>query len=242
MRAHQFDIVQRGKNGAPFAVPPPDQRDEIGDGLGIDGAERLVEQDKGRILQQQAREQDPLELAARECADETVGEVLESDRGERARDLLPVAPVETAPGADLAPQPHGRAVEHGDGKEPVDLDLLREIGDAGLSQTVELEASAERPKLADDAFEQGRLAGAVRADEGEERAGLDLAGDVMHGGMPVVAEGYIAECDSRLAAGHVYLKAQNTAPQSSAESAATIRRRTASERRNSEKPLAAGIS
>ena len=64
------------------------RRDEIGDGLGVDGAERLIEQDERGVLQQQAREQHALELAARQRADRTMPEVLQADSGERAADAL----------------------------------------------------------------------------------------------------------------------------------------------------------
>ena len=46
MLPHLLDVVQRGDDGAPLFVPAFDQDDEVGDGLGVDGAERLVEQDQ----------------------------------------------------------------------------------------------------------------------------------------------------------------------------------------------------
>ena len=212
MRAYLREIVQRGEHGAPLAVPTLDQRDEIGDGLAIDGAERLVEQDDGGVLQEQAREQHALELAARERADETVGQVLQSDRGESVRDLIAIVAVDTVPSADLPPQPHGRAVEHRDGKLLVDRDLLREVGDSRVPQTAELDASAQRPKLAGDALEQGRLAGAVGADDGEQRPGLDVAGHVMNGRMPVVAERRVVEGNRRHASRHATSRPTTRSP------------------------------
>src|SRR5262245_28273137 len=109
MRPHLLDVVQRGEHGAPFFMPAPDQRDEIGDGLAINAAEWFVEKDDGGILQEEAREHHALELAARERADETVGETLQADRRERAADLVFVLAVNAAKGADLAPQPHRNA-------------------------------------------------------------------------------------------------------------------------------------
>ena len=188
-------------------------------GLGIDGAERLVEQDERRVLQQQPREQHALELAARQRADRTLGEIDQPDRGQRAGDLVVAARIEAAPGADLAPQPHRHAVEHRDREAAVDLDLLRQIGDVRFVEAVAVEAAAERLELADDALEQGRLAGAVRADDGEQRAALDLAGDVMHGGMPVIAERQVVEDDGRLGGGDMVM------------STPTARRPTAAPRR-----------
>ena len=94
MRAHLLDVVQRGEHGASFAVPAQDQRDEIGDGLGVDGAERLVEQDQRGVLQQQPREQHALKLAARQRADRAGREIDQPDRGQRAGDLVVALAVE----------------------------------------------------------------------------------------------------------------------------------------------------
>ncbi len=44
-------------------MPAVDDLHQIGGGLGVDGGERLVQQDHLRLLQQQAREQHPLHLA-----------------------------------------------------------------------------------------------------------------------------------------------------------------------------------
>ena len=65
-----------------------------------------------------------------------------------------------------------------------------------------------------------------------------LAGDVMHGGMPVIAERQVAKLDGRLFVLHGHANAQKTAPQSSAEAIATSRSRAGTERRSSEMPLA----
>src|SRR5262245_32388529 len=72
MRPHLLDIVQRREHGAPLSMPALDQPDEIGDGLVVNGAERLVEKDDAGILQEESRKQHALELAAGECPAETV--------------------------------------------------------------------------------------------------------------------------------------------------------------------------
>ena len=136
MRAHLLDVVQRGDHGAALIVPAPDEEDEVGDGLGIDGAERLVEQDEAAVLQQQAGEQHALELSAGERADRPVGEIENAERSEGIGDLALGGGIEAAPEADLAPQPHGGAVEHGDREAAVDVDLLREIGDVAVGEAV----------------------------------------------------------------------------------------------------------
>src|ERR1700693_3345982 len=62
MSAHLAKIVECGNHRAAFGVPSLDQLNEIGNGLFVDGAERLVEQNDGGILEEQAREQHALEL------------------------------------------------------------------------------------------------------------------------------------------------------------------------------------
>ena len=84
MRAHLLDVVQRGQHGSSFGVPAQDQRDEIGYGLGVDGAERLVEQNQRSVLQQQPREQHPLELTAGQRPDRARGEIDQPDCCQRA--------------------------------------------------------------------------------------------------------------------------------------------------------------
>src|SRR6185312_8849081 len=192
------------------------------------------------VLQQQACEQHALELAARQRANRTMSEILQTDRGERTGHLCVARGVKAAPGTDLAPQPHGHAVEHRDGEAAIDVDLLRQVGDAGLGQPVAIDPAAERLELAHDALEQCRFAGAVGSDDSEQLALRHLAGDVMHGGMPVIAEREVAKFDGRLCVLHGHASAQKTAPQSSAKAIATIKTRPGTERRSSEMPFARG--
>ena len=81
------------------------------------------------------------------------------------------------------------------GKAAVDVDLLREIGDVAVGEAEEVDRAVERLDLAHQAFEQRRLAGAVRTDKREQLALRHLARHVMHGGMAVIAEGQIAKLD-----------------------------------------------
>ena len=66
-----------------------------------------------------------------------------------------------------------------------------------MRDAVAVDGSAKRLELAHDALEQGRFAGAVRPDQGEQLASRHLALDVMHGGATVVAERQIAKADGR---------------------------------------------
>ena len=112
MRAHLIDVVQRGDARCALRRASDGSGDEILDRLGVDGAERLVEQDEGRVLQQQAREQHALELSTREGADAAIAKILQAERREALRRPRPAGRcVEPAPGADRrarAPWPRSR--------------------------------------------------------------------------------------------------------------------------------------
>src|SRR3954451_17920471 len=86
-----------------------------------------------------------------------------------------------------------------------------------------MDAAVERLEDADDATQQRRLAGAVRADHGDQRAGRDLAAEVVHRRMPVIAECDVVEVHGR----HGYLIASKTTPQSTAHTASAVARRAA---------------
>ena len=74
-------------------------------------------------------------------------------------------------------------------------------------EPAECDRSRQRLQNADDAAKQRRLAGAVRADHREQRAGGDLAVEMMHRRMPVIAERDVAELQLR---GHAHLIASQT--------------------------------
>ena len=66
MAAHLLEVVHHGEHRAPFAMPAQDEGDEIIHGAGVDGRERLVEQDQWRILQDQSGKARALQLPARQ--------------------------------------------------------------------------------------------------------------------------------------------------------------------------------
>ncbi len=144
-------------------MPTADQRQEIADGAGVDARERLVEQNDRRVLYDQAGEQGALELAARERPDRPLFAAREPDGGERRLAGRPSAK-QAAPGPEPPPQAHGHEIEHGEGKIPVDLGGLRQVGDGAVRRTA-LDPPAKHPDLADEPFQQGRLASSVRPDQ-----------------------------------------------------------------------------
>ena len=76
--------------------------DQVGHGACIDAGEGLVEKDDAGVLEDQAREQGPLELAARERSDRPGLEAGESHRREGGGHVVD-ASAEAAPGAGAPP-------------------------------------------------------------------------------------------------------------------------------------------
>jgi hypothetical protein len=64
--------------------------------------------------------------------------------------------------AGVPPQSHGDEIIHIDREGAVDLGGLRQVGDVLRRNSVALDAAGERLEQADDAFEEGRFARAVR--------------------------------------------------------------------------------
>ena len=67
-------------HGALLGAPALDQRHQVGDGLGVDRGERLVQQHEVGVLQQQPGEQHALELADRQRVDRPALEAAQPDR------------------------------------------------------------------------------------------------------------------------------------------------------------------
>ena len=92
-------------------------------------------------------------------------------------------------------------------------------------------------KRARDALEQGRLAGAVRPDDGQQGAGFDGAVEVMHRGAPAIAERQIVEGQG---IGHD--QAQATAAQIPAMITPAPASRTLADSRSTESPGVEGLA
>ena len=126
------EIVQDGDHGAGFVMPAADEIEQVGGGLGVDGGEGLVEQDHGRVLQEQAGEERPLHLAARQGRDRAPLEADEAHRRQRLLDPGALVPGDAAEEAGAGPQAHGDEIVDRERERAVDLGRLRQIGDAGV--------------------------------------------------------------------------------------------------------------
>ena len=119
--------------------------------LRVDRGERLVEQDQARVLQQQPREQDALQLAARQRADHAPLEPGQPDRRQRLLDPRPLGAADAPKRPQPAPQAHRHEVADGDRERAVDLGQLRQVGDVaprrGRRGRYGLRAGAAHPAM-----------------------------------------------------------------------------------------------
>src|SRR5690606_36787223 len=156
--------------------------------LGIRHASnRLVHEKELWVLGKQHADLEPLLLPVAQCAGEPLPLLLETDGGQDFRDTCALA------GPKPPGQPGAHATVAFEGKQNVVLDgvmleyrgLLKlaadaEVGDLGLVEPGQVDSAIEqnlpriRLRLSSDDIHHGRLAGAVRADDGTHLAGFDL--------------------------------------------------------------------
>ena len=148
--------------------------------LQVEGAERLVEQQHLRLVDERAGERDPLLLAARELARLALLDAGEVDQLED----LPHAPVELRALEPLAPQPEGDVLEDRQVREErvaledgVDVSLVRR--QPGHRLLAEVDRAGVRLLEAADHPQRRRLAAARGPEQGEERPVLDLERDLV---------------------------------------------------------------
>ena len=139
---NMLEVVQDGDDGPPFAMPMPHQRRQVTNTGGVDGAVGLIEEEQRSILKQDASEVRTLQLTARERADRTPLEAVQANQIDRRGNALAPGPVETAKGANLAPQPHCHEVVNDHRKAAVERRQLGQISDLLALHTLHLKRDA----------------------------------------------------------------------------------------------------
>ncbi len=185
-------------------APARDQRQQIAHGALVDGGKRFVEQDDGAswsIRRANSRRwvcpPDSAPIWRR-------SKPVRPTAASASRTFCASALLKPAEQPDAAPKTHGGHVEHVDGKAEVDLRRLRQIGDFFLFARAAAPNSIAPPiglTHADQRLDEGGLARAIGAADGEQRAGRNGPVEVMHGGMAVVAEREVAQGDRRRESG-----------------------------------------
>ena len=150
--------------------------------LEVERAERLVEEQDPRAVDDRPREGDALALAAGELDRPAVAEAGETHHLERLLHALPPNP--------FRHPAHAQAVAHvvGDGHVREERVVLEDgVHVAGVGRplrdvdSAELDAALVGPLEAGDQAKRRRLAGAGRAEQGEELAPAHLEVDAGHG-------------------------------------------------------------
>ena len=195
--ADNVQFMENGDDGAPFGAPPRDQGQKIVDRRCVDRAERLVEKNHRLILDDQPREQRPLHLPPGQGFERSRFEADESDRFDRRAHPNLLGRVQRPEKTDARQSAHGHEIAHIDRESAINVDDLRQIGDGARRQTAEMDIAAERRQQPGERLEQRRLAGAVRASDGQSFSRGDFTFKVMNRGATIITEGEIDEPDRR---------------------------------------------
>src|SRR6218665_107928 len=103
VRAHQFEVMHDRDDRFRLRVPACDEPQKVFHGRRVDPRKRLVEQHDGRILHQDAREANALELTSGQTTDPGMLETLQSHRSDRIGDALPERTPDGAQAPDAVP-------------------------------------------------------------------------------------------------------------------------------------------
>ncbi len=167
--------------------------------------ERFVEKNDATVLGKRPGQEDPLLLAAGQLADLALAEFAHADPCQRRFDSVVIGLFRDAQHVHAAVTAHHHHVFDENRKVPVHLFGLRHIGDEVLPQCLrdrhsqDGDVALRQPHEAHDRLEERRLAAAVDADKGGDRAGGDF-------------EGGIAQCPMTIAVGHRGSADANAAP------------------------------
>ena len=141
---HRVDVVQDGEHRAAFAVPAPHHADQVRHRSRVDCRKGLVKQDEPCVLQQQAGKERSLYLPARQRPDRPLLEPFEADRGNRFGDAGAVNSPQARKAANLSPEAHCHEVGDRDRERPVDIRLLRQVGDLAAREPAKRDPAFER--------------------------------------------------------------------------------------------------
>ena len=196
---HRLLLVVRDDHGRRMrlVVQAPQPRAQLLAHLGVERAERLVEEQHLRVDRERPGKAHALPLAAGELRRVAVRERLELDELEQLADALPhlvLRPLaDLQAERDVVPDRHvleGRVVLE---DEPDPAVLRRDTRDVLLG---EKHLAAVRLLESGDDAQQGRFAASARTEQRDQRPGLDLERDVVEGGEVAEALGDVTDRDA----------------------------------------------
>lgn len=166
---------------------------------GVDAGAGLVEDEEFGIAQEGVGQEDALQFAAGEGGEGTVGDVFGMDGGEKPQGLF-------ADGPSDAGQPEGEALlgagkefEGGEGEVAVGGEALGDEAHAGAGGgavgVVALDGAGVGEE-AEEGVDEGRLPGAVGADEGGDASRGDMRGGVFDDRVVVADDANLMEMET----------------------------------------------
>ena len=178
----------------PLVAQPADEADELVDLLVVEAAGGLVEKEQSRPAGEGARELDPLQRPIRQAGGRALGVLDDPDVGERLERVtaLLALPLQARRGMRADED----ILEHGHPREELEvLEGARDPQpdhaarpDAPQRSAVEDDVARVEPVEAGDRVEGRRLAGAVGADQADDRPLRDLERDVVQRDDPPEAQ------------------------------------------------------
>src|SRR5205823_3526711 len=133
---------------------------------------------EGRVGDERLRDSQTLLLAAGEPADRRVRVLARAHARECAVDTRAAGGIEPADAPAMAVEPEAHEIAGAQGEVAVERALLRHVADAvtALARRAAVDEHPSRRRLeqAEEDPDQRRLAGAVRAEHGEELARLEI--------------------------------------------------------------------
>ena len=186
MRPYRGQVVQHHDLGAPLFMPAMHEGQQIVGGSLVHRGKGFVQQQGGGVLQHQAGKEGPLELTARQRVEGSPLETLQSHRGNRLGGPFSMRLTPPAQRAHLVPKPRQHEFLHAEGKRPVDVGGLGQIGHTSAPQPVDVPARQRHPTR--QRLEQGGLPGAVGAHDRHQAAGGPAYRQVMDRRMAFVAD------------------------------------------------------
>ena len=188
---HGAEVVSRDKHHPSFIAQRFQEGDDRRLGFHIHASERFIQQDDPRVLRQRAGEEDALALATRKLPDLALPVGGHPHPLQRRINRRPVIARRAAEKAHMAIAAHHHHVFDKDGKGPVDLLRLRNIGNQIAPDrlrhrlTEDAHAPFARFQKAHDRLEHGGLAGPVHADKRGDRPFRRLKAGVFQRHMAV---------------------------------------------------------
>src|SRR5882672_6519318 len=199
---HHPDVVAHQDQGhVALAIEMVEQGVEARLGLGVHPAGRLVQDQQLGLGDQRPRDQHPLLLAGRQRADARGRVRGHPHLAEHLRDALAFRAADAPEEAERGQEPGRHHLVDGHRQGGIEGGLLRHVAEtAPLPErrrrvTEEADRAALGRQEAQYDAEQGGLAGAIRADDAEEVAGLDGQVDALEHRDRPVGEAHVLELD-----------------------------------------------